>query len=281
MKITLVFLAVLILFGSCSSSTSKSSTKLAPSEQNTGSKSPDKVPSASWRNPVMSPVGADIARIIRGYFLIGDYNKMLQFVITPTCYSKKQIEQIIRKSSWGYEIKFTNLQWLQDSSFIITYKVNKNNTTSSEQYIGRIENDTAKIILFPEKNNLFQFYGDENIEDLCFLKNALDNVFFVFDQSEILPRSKKSLLSILNYLRENDQIKAHFVGHASNEGSVNHNKVLSEERAKAICNFLVTNGIDKYRLSAEGKGDRFPIVSNDTETNRAKNRRVEIVLSRE
>lgn len=239
------------------------------------------VPKANWRNPVMSPMGADISRIVRGYFLVGDYTKMLQFVITPPCYSRKQIEQIIRKSTWGYAIRMTNLSWLPDSTFVITYITTKNNTTGSEQYVGRIVNDTAKIILFPEKKNLFQYYGDEDLRDLCKLKNALDNIYFKFDKALILPKSTQALNTLLNYLKMNKQLNAHFVGHSSNEGTVDHNQVLSEERAKAICDFLIKKGIAESRLSFEGKGDKSPISPNDSESNRALNRRVELVLSEE
>ena len=238
-------------------------------------------PKANWRNPVMSPMGADISRIVRGYFLVGDYNKMLQFVITPPCYSRKQIEQIIRKSTWGYAIRMTNLSWLPDSTFVITYITTKNNTTGSEQYVGRIVNDTAKIIMFPEKKNLFQYFGDEDLGDLCKLKNALDNIYFKFDKALILPSSNQALTTLLNYLKTNKQLSAHFVGHSSNEGTMAHNQTLSEERAKAICDYLIKKGIAESRLTYEGKGDKFPISPNDTEANRALNRRVELVLSEE
>jgi len=234
---------------------------------------------ANWRNPVMSPVGVGVARIIRGYFLVGDYKKMLQFVIVPPCYQPKQIENILRKSTWGYEINLSNLQWLPDSTFILTHRTSKQNTTGSEQYIGRIINDTAKIFLFPEKQNLFQYYGDENIDDPCQLKDAMDKIYFAFDKTIILKQSATSLAAILSYLKSNTNIRAHFIGHTSNEGSKSHNIQLSQLRAKAICDYLSKNGIVMDRLSYEGKGDKEPLVSNDTEANKSINRRVEISVN--
>ena len=225
----------------------------------------------------MSPVG--VARIIRGYYLVGDYEKMLQFVIVPPCYERKQIDYIIRKSNWGYEINLTNLQWLPDSTFILTHRTNKQNTTGAEQYVGRIVNDTAKIFLFPEKQNLFQYYGDENLDDPCQLKDALDQIYFAFDKTTILKKSNTALRTILNYLKSNTNIRARFIGHASNEGNKSHNMQLSELRAKAICDYLSANGILPERLSYVGKGDTEPLVLNDTEANKSKNRRVEISIT--
>jgi hypothetical protein len=125
------------------------------------------LPKASWRNPVMSPVGTDVARIIRGYYLVGDFDKMLQFVITPPCYSKNQIMRILRKSSWGYSLKWNNVEWLDDRTFVLSYRTEKNKTLGVEQYVGRVINDTAKLILFPEKEDLFPYYGDESLDDPC------------------------------------------------------------------------------------------------------------------
>ena len=238
-----------------------------------------KLSRANWRNPVMSQMGVPISRVIRGYYLVGDYKKMLQFVIVPPCYERKQIEYILRKSIWGYEINLTNLQWLPDSTFILTHRTSKQNTTGAEQYIGRIVNDTAKIFLFPEKQNLFQYYGDENIDDPCQLKDALDQIYFAFDKTIILKQSNTALLAILNYLKSNTNIRAHFIGHTSNEGSKSHNMQLSGLRAKAICDYLSANGISPERLSYVGKGDTEPLVLNDTEANKSKNRRVEMSIT--
>lgn len=238
------------------------------------------IPKASWRNPVMSPMGADVARIIRGYYLVGDFNKMLQFVIIPPCYTRKQIEYILRKSKWGYDIKMNNLQWMEDSTFLMNYRSTKQNTTGAEQYAGRIINDTAKLFLFPEKENLFQYYGDEDLEDPCQLKDLLDKIYFAFDKTTILPKSSAALKALVNYLTYNPSLNAHFIGHSSSEGSKAYNKALSEGRAKAICDYLIQQGISKNRLSYEGKGDTQPLAKNDTEANKSLNRRVELVLSK-
>jgi len=205
---------------------------------------------------------------------------MLQFVIIPPCYTRKQIEYILRKSKWGYDIKMNNLQWMEDSTFLMNYRSTKQNTTGAEQYAGRIINDTAKLFLFPEKENLFQYYGDEDLEDPCQLKDLLDKIYFAFDKTTILPKSSAALKALVNYLTYNPSLNAHFIGHSSAEGSKAYNKALSEGRAKAICDYLIEQGISKNRLSYEGKGDTQPLAKNDTEANKSLNRRVELVLSK-
>ncbi len=127
----------------------------------------DKKSMAQWNNPVMNPMGTDIGRMVRGYFIVGDFDKMLRFVITPPCYSKNQITRILRKSSWGYSLKWNNVEWLDDHTFVLSYRTEKNKTLAVEQYVGRVINDTAKLILFPEKEDLFPYYGDESLDYPC------------------------------------------------------------------------------------------------------------------
>lgn len=231
---------------------------------------------ANWRNPFMSPMGADISRVIRGYFLVGDYKKMLQFVILPDCYLEEEILYCLRKSTWGYEIKANNLQWQSDSSFILNLNTNIQNTQGSEQYFGRIVNDTAKLYLFPEKETLFPYFGKEKISESCDLKNIMKTVQFGFNDAKLLPQSKISLNKLKDFLNKNSTLNAHFIGHTSDEGSDEYNQKLSQARAKSVVDYLVSQGIIKTRLSSEGKGATEPISAEKRDLNR----RVEIRLSR-
>jgi outer membrane protein OmpA-like peptidoglycan-associated protein len=238
------------------------------------------VPKANWRNPFMNPIGGNIARVVRGYYLVGDFDKMLHFVIVPGCYEPEELKHVLRKSKWGYEIKATNLTWQADSSFILTIKTSKQQTTGMEQYIGKIVNDTAKLILFPEKEDLFPYYGDEVLDDPCELKRNMDNIQFEFNKSAFLATSKSALEKLYQFLATHSEYKAHFTGHTSNEGNSSYNLNLSKERAKAIYDYLIKKGISKDRLSYEGKGSNEPLFPNTSEENKSKNRRVEIKLIR-
>jgi outer membrane protein OmpA-like peptidoglycan-associated protein len=64
-------------------------------------------------------------------------------------------------------------------------------------------------------------------------------------------------------------------GHTDNVGNAKANKTLSEKRAEACRNYIVSKGIDKKRLDAIGFGDEHPIAPNDTDEGRQKNRRIE------
>ncbi|MFN5635590.1 MAG: OmpA family protein [Flavobacteriia bacterium] len=235
---------------------------------------------ASWRNPFMTPMGVDISRIIRGYYLVGDFDKMLQFVIYPECYESEEIIHLLRKSNWGYEIKANNLIWQNDSAFILNIKTTKQQTIGEEQYFGKIVNDTAKLILFPEKMDLFPYFGDELSQSPCVLKENIDNVEFYYNKALFLPKSQTSLEKIFSFLNKNRDYEACFIGHTSDEGDAAYNLKLSIERAKAIYSYLVKKGISKDRLTYEGRGLSEPLYSNTTELNKAKNRRVEIKLTR-
>jgi len=71
----------------------------------------------------------------------------------------------------------------------------------------------------------------------------------------------------------------HIGGHTDSVGSAKLNQSLSESRAKAVLDYLVSKGIAADRLSSKGYGEDTPIASNKTRSGRAKNRRVEINLA--
>jgi outer membrane protein OmpA-like peptidoglycan-associated protein len=92
----------------------------------------------------------------------------------------------------------------------------------------------------------------------------------------ILPASHDLLNEIVSVLKDNAQIeKVAIEGHTSAEGSADLNRKLSEDRAKAVLDYLVEHGIDAKRLESKGYGPDKPIAGNDTEDDREKNRRVE------
>ena len=67
-------------------------------------------------------------------------------------------------------------------------------------------------------------------------------------------------------------------GHTDSVGSDSYNQKLSEQRAKAVCDYLISQGVDKARLSYKGYGESEPIATNETEAGRQRNRRVELKI---
>lgn len=107
---------------------------------------------------------------------------------------------------------------------------------------------------------------------------VLRNVFFELDSWEILPKSEIELEYLFDLLLKNEEWKIEIGGHTDNSGSEDHNISLSNKRAKAVCDFLITSGIDKDRLQFKGYGASQPIAANDSEKGRSVNRRTEFKI---
>jgi outer membrane protein OmpA-like peptidoglycan-associated protein len=104
----------------------------------------------------------------------------------------------------------------------------------------------------------------------------LKPVFFARNVDVILPSSFKVLTAVANAILDAKDIKkVRIEGHTDDKGRATHNRELSQRRAESVRRFLVARGVAAERLTAEGFGPEKPIVPNDTEANRALNRRVE------
>lgn len=109
-------------------------------------------------------------------------------------------------------------------------------------------------------------------------KFELRNVFFETAKFDLKATSYNELNYVLELLKANPNLKIIIGGHTDNVGNATNNQILSENRAKAVMDYLIQKGIAADRLSAKGYGATKPIESNETETGRAKNRRTEIEI---
>jgi OOP family OmpA-OmpF porin len=107
---------------------------------------------------------------------------------------------------------------------------------------------------------------------------VLNNIYFETDKSELLASSNEELDKLFKMLMDNPKIVIEISGHTDNTGTKDHNKLLSEARAKAVVDYLIKKGIQKDKLTYKGYGADKPIATNDTEEGRAKNRRVEFKI---
>lgn len=107
---------------------------------------------------------------------------------------------------------------------------------------------------------------------------VLDNILFEFEKANLNESSFHTLLKLSDYLETNEKVKIEIQGHTDNVGSKEFNDTLSSERAESVRNYLVENGISENRISFIGFGYDRPISSNDSESGRQLNRRVEIKL---
>lgn len=135
--------------------------------------------------------------------------------------------------------------------------VEKNNENGNEQW----QPVTVDIALHPIESG-------ERI--------ALRNVFFETGRWEILPESEYELAKVVDLLTKNPTLKIELGGHTDNVGRPEANQRLSEQRAKAVYDYLINKGIPSNRLSYKGYGETQPVATNDTDEGRRENRRTEI-----
>jgi outer membrane protein OmpA-like peptidoglycan-associated protein len=106
----------------------------------------------------------------------------------------------------------------------------------------------------------------------------LDKIYFNQSSFMLRPESFEQLQQLLQTLKTNPTLKIEISGHTDNVGDANLNKLLSENRAQVICNYLMSKGVETNRLTFIGYGHTKPVSPNDTEENKAKNRRVEFLV---
>jgi OOP family OmpA-OmpF porin len=103
---------------------------------------------------------------------------------------------------------------------------------------------------------------------------------FAFDSAALSAADRHGLDELAEVLRRDSGLSASLTGYTDTKGSEAYNLGLSERRARAVGDYLASQGVAASRLEAAGSGIANPLGSNDSEEGRAENRRVEIELSR-
>lgn len=103
-------------------------------------------------------------------------------------------------------------------------------------------------------------------------------VFFAFGATTILPRSYSLLDEVVQVLRDRDRLCVVVEGHTDNKGNADANLQLSQGRAQAVADYLVSHGVAGPRLKARGYGSTLPRDDNSTADGRDNNRRVEFTI---
>jgi outer membrane protein OmpA-like peptidoglycan-associated protein len=106
-----------------------------------------------------------------------------------------------------------------------------------------------------------------------------DNILFGFDQSTLNENSKLNLNQLVAVLNKYPDTNIEVQGHTDNTGTNTYNMSLSKRRASAVTTYIKNLGIASNRTSTKGYGETAPNYDNDTEENRAKNRRVEFLIT--
>ncbi|WP_173279339.1 OmpA family protein [Winogradskyella eckloniae] len=123
-----------------------------------------------------------------------------------------------------------------------------------------METETTEIVNIPKlkTNEIYTF----------------KNVLFNIDKAELLEESIEELNQLYSHLKSNPSFNVEIYGHTDSLGLENRNKELSEERGKAVAEYLILQGLNTSRIESFGLGSSQPIASNDTEEGRQQNRRV-------
>ncbi|MEO6145207.1 MAG: OmpA family protein [Dermatophilaceae bacterium] len=107
---------------------------------------------------------------------------------------------------------------------------------------------------------------------------VLSDIMFDFDSAAIKPASAHALDEIAEFLIKQEASELKVEGHTDALGTDDYNDKLSYDRAEAVRNALVARGVPRERMEMTGYGEDYPVASNDSESGRQLNRRVEIVL---
>jgi len=107
---------------------------------------------------------------------------------------------------------------------------------------------------------------------------SLSDILFDFDKATLRRNVEFNLVKIATILNQFGEMKVLIEGHTDSIGTEEYNLGLSQRRAKAVEEFLVSQGVDESRLSWEGYGETRPVADNSTEEGRQLNRRVDLII---
>lgn len=107
---------------------------------------------------------------------------------------------------------------------------------------------------------------------------SLDNVHFDFDKATLRPEAIAILNDAAALLATHERVVVEVAGHTDSVGAEQYNQALSERRANAVRDYLISQGIRASRMTARGYGELQPVATNDTDEGRQMNRRVELIV---
>lgn len=181
----------------------------------------------------------------------------------------------------------------------LDYRLNRNwNTRLSYEYVNNIDRDTdlhflnlgidyrfgnsapqreleptptppPPVVVEPKQPQVVEHFTQE-------LSSYSNDSLFESNSANLTFSLREQLRPMLKRLRAYPTSTVEITGYTDSTGASNYNQRLSEQRAKAVAQFFIQEGIDTSRITTRGYGELFPISSNDTESGRARNRRVEL-----
>ena len=188
---------------------------------------------------------------------------------------EKWIEIAIIYTASGYENFFSIGNFDSNSKTEIQQRFSKQKHEFAYYYIDDVSIETLEKIQ-PKPS------VDELPEEQYIIENhkvyTFKSVLFDFDKADLLPISLKELQKLFEHLKANKQLSIEIYGHTDTVGTQKRNDQLSQERAKAVADYLILLGLHSERIKWFGYGSSKPVATNETGEGRAENRRVEFQL---
>ena len=110
-------------------------------------------------------------------------------------------------------------------------------------------------------------------------KVVLKNIFFDSNKYDLKPASKAELQKLIEFLQENPTVYIEIDGHTDDVGDDQSNLILSQNRSKAVFQYLIEHEINSSRIKYKGFGETMPVADNKTSAGKANNRRTEFVIT--
>ncbi|WP_417516090.1 OmpA family protein [Marinobacter sp.] len=108
---------------------------------------------------------------------------------------------------------------------------------------------------------------------------TLGDVLFDLNKADLKSSGEQTIGRLAQFMREYEERRVSVEGYTDSTGDESYNQKLSERRAEAVRDELISQGIERRRIETRGYGEQYPVASNDTSAGRQQNRRVEIVIS--
>jgi outer membrane protein OmpA-like peptidoglycan-associated protein len=135
----------------------------------------------------------------------------------------------------------------------------------------------SKNIDIPDLKNFKEIFDEVCLQNVkAGTKIVLRNVFFDVDKATLRKESELELNKLIEVLQQNPDLSIEISGHTDSDGEAQHNTDLSQARAQAVYDYLVSKSIVKERMRYKGYGELKPVVNNDSPENKQLNRRTEI-----
>lgn len=198
----------------------------------------------------------------------------LRYDIQPDVQRASPVQ--IRKN-YANAIKAIGGQALFDEGYQATYKIVKNGKETWIRLDVWNDGNNYDLIILEVQAMEQEVTADAMYDALS--KDGFMALYINFDtgKATIKPESESIIAQIAALMKGHEDLKLGIEGHTDNVGTPASNKTLSEQRAKAVLDAVVKQGIAAARMTAVGWGQEKPIADNRSEDGRAKNRRVEIV----